>query len=310
MSDTNPMNEHQSDEDLLQWILDERVRRATPRAELERDPASKETLEDLERFIADCRASLADEQVSASTSELERDILAATTREDLRLRGDLRLVGSFVRQSLRSSMLLRVVAASLLLHIAALPVLAFISFLQPKAPETLVTFDGPRDPAALPYAAGVEEPEPIISEPELELDPVALPGAAKLFAQRLAQQGLPNLSEQGTVAPDVVLWGDPLGLVLWVEQQLDDSGANLGAEAPALDFALQHLSELLSLEDTSLRPVTRRLAMSAWLRAQQRGLVQGLGQEFQLDSSRLESGELLRGDAWAELYLEAVRTGE
>lgn len=61
----------------------------------------------------------------ARASDLSQHILAQTTGEDLSWRGDLRLVGRYLRIGWISSPILRVAAASLLFHLVALPVLAY-----------------------------------------------------------------------------------------------------------------------------------------------------------------------------------------
>jgi hypothetical protein len=61
----------------------------------------------------------------ARASDLSQRILSQTTGEDLSWRGDLRLVGRYLRTGLVSSPVLRVAAASLLFHLVALPVLAY-----------------------------------------------------------------------------------------------------------------------------------------------------------------------------------------
>ncbi len=68
---------------------------------------------------------------------LAQRILAQTTREDLTWRGELRLVSSYVWRGIGSSGLLRLAAASLLIHLAALPVLAYFVWFAPPKPINL-----------------------------------------------------------------------------------------------------------------------------------------------------------------------------
>ena len=79
--------------------------------------------QDLERMRSALR--VVDRGQVARASDLSRHILSQTTGEDLSWRGDLRLVGRYLRTGLRASPILRVAAASLLFHLVALPVLAY-----------------------------------------------------------------------------------------------------------------------------------------------------------------------------------------
>ena len=83
--------------------------------------ASPEEVESLRGFIISCREAAG---VHEESSALADRALAASTREDLSWHGDMRVVGRYVRDGLRSSALLRLAAASLLLHLAAIPVVA------------------------------------------------------------------------------------------------------------------------------------------------------------------------------------------
>jgi hypothetical protein len=113
--------------ELLAWLLDPPTRAGRERSELERRPEDARRLAELEGFIARCRA--AGEQLEAFAPGRQRSlverVLARTTREDLSWRGDLRLFGGFVLQRLRTSPALRLAAASLLVHLFALPLLAW-----------------------------------------------------------------------------------------------------------------------------------------------------------------------------------------
>ncbi len=87
---------------------------------------------------------------------LVRRILERTTREDLGLRGEVRLLGAFLRDRLASSALLRLVAASLLLELFALPVVAFL--LRSGEPEQpRLVFEIPREAPDEPFAPEPEE---------------------------------------------------------------------------------------------------------------------------------------------------------
>jgi hypothetical protein len=122
------------------------------------DSARDSDLDDHQSFLVQAKADL--EQVSdgelspVAEGALVGRILNASTREDLSWRGELRLVGSYLHNRLRESVLLRVVAASLVLHLAAIPAVAFwVS----------------RPPAKPPLRFGVELPiEELAEEESLE----------------------------------------------------------------------------------------------------------------------------------------------
>ncbi|MBK8178894.1 MAG: hypothetical protein IPK67_08405 [Planctomycetes bacterium] len=63
---------------------------------------------------------------SSSVERTVRGALASTLGEDLSWRGDWRVVSRFLGERLRTSRVLRLVAASLLLHLLALPVIGFV----------------------------------------------------------------------------------------------------------------------------------------------------------------------------------------
>ena len=101
-------------------------------AELLACPRCVASLAELELFLGHCRSAAesvdAAPDSSGSSGRLAERILARTTREDLGWRGDWRLLRGFVGQRLRSSGVLRFAAASLLVHLLALPVLAWLAF--------------------------------------------------------------------------------------------------------------------------------------------------------------------------------------
>ena len=105
-------------------------------------------LAELKAFVSACREAAA---AGTADSTLADQMLSVAQSEDLSWRGDLRLLGGFVRDGLRSSALLRLAAASLLLHIAAVPVLAFFVFTgEPALPEFRVELGDRELPYALP----------------------------------------------------------------------------------------------------------------------------------------------------------------
>ena len=98
-------------------------------------------------------------------------ILSGTTREDLSWRGELRLMGGYVRERLRSSALLRIVAASLMLHLAAIPVVAFWVVRKAPAPAAIIEFEPGLQASSEPDFP-LEAPIPMSGEPS------QAPGAA------------------------------------------------------------------------------------------------------------------------------------
>lgn len=123
-------------------------------------------------FVDDLRAGgrLDEVQLHSDAARVAEAVLDRTVREDLGWRGDLRLVRGFVRRRLRSSLLLRVAAASLLVHLVALPVLAVYRVItaEPERDGFIVDFEKPGE---LPFAEAPEEtlaPADAVTLPELE----------------------------------------------------------------------------------------------------------------------------------------------
>jgi hypothetical protein len=148
------------DEELLERVLNS----------TEADSAQAYQLnQDLERMRSALR--VVDRGQVARASDLSRHILSQTTGEDLSWRGDLRLVGRYLRTGLRANPILRVAAASLLFHVVAVPVLASWGWAGQSDPLELSfeTYERaypsqpfpeqPRDVAGpLPVGGVVEEP--------------------------------------------------------------------------------------------------------------------------------------------------------
>lgn len=315
------------DEDLVAYLLDgkERPDGGVLGRELKSDDELRERLAGYSDFLASCRAELGDAEHgnsefsadsagkvdSEGLSQLQQAILSQTTREDVSWRGDLRLVGSFLRHRLHASVILRVVAASLLIHIAALPVLAYFGWVQPE-PRTRIGFEFPGE---LPY--GSTEPEllkrlPENSEPfdESALDFLAEPTAAELFQRHLERHGIHDFedsSDERSLAATV--WQDDLGLVLRCEQLLDESDArgtefseNRGRQLSAALSALW--VELQSNETKS--DAWRKLAASSMLRALSAERFPASTELEQRCRSWMGQGAEavghLRGENWQALY--------
>ncbi len=102
------------DEELLERVL--------ARAETGSAQADQLNL-DVQRMRAALRG--VDRGQLGRASDLSQRILSQTTGEDLSWRGDIRLVGRYLRSGLGASPILRLAAASLLFHLVALPVLAY-----------------------------------------------------------------------------------------------------------------------------------------------------------------------------------------
>jgi hypothetical protein len=113
-------------------------------------------------FVQACREAA---NAPVDTAEVAARALAVSTREDLSWRGDMNDISRFVRDRMRSSAVLRLAAASLLLHLAALPVVAlYVLTDKPAVPEfrvevgnRLAPFDS--DPSTEPEA-GLEITDP------------------------------------------------------------------------------------------------------------------------------------------------------
>ena len=149
------------------YALDPGALDARSRADIEADPEDLERAADVRSFVERCRRMLASEAVDGELGLLER-ILARTTREDLSWRGDLRLLGRFVRARLAASRLLRVAAAVLAVHVAGLSVLAYQVLVRAHEPHLNVDFELPARP---PFVEVEEEPQPDLSIPRTLEEP-------------------------------------------------------------------------------------------------------------------------------------------
>lgn len=299
---TNTGGTPRRDEELLAWLLDHDTRRRTTRAELEAEGAEvAERLDEWSSFLQSCRAELAEDASaeSAQAGGLTDRILARTTREDVSWRGDWRLVRGFLGQRLGASIVLRVVAASLLVHIAALPVLAYYTWIAPE-PETFIQFDRPLGAVDLPFGDAEPEPLPVVDEIELPAlpsdDPAALPTAGALYRDRLAAA-----ADGGS---------DPLSRALLAEALLDEAEAG-GGDRERLGAALERLeSEVRGAALDDHRPALRALLASAWLRASANDAVRT--DEILTASCRrwLGQPQALTGARWYAGYLRAADEGD
>jgi hypothetical protein len=246
------------------------------------DPASVAEYEDLTAFIVACR--------EAASVELEDDSLAeralcAANSEDLSWRGDLRLYGGFISDGLRSSALLRLAAASLLVHIAALPVVAFFALTdEPAVPEFRVEV-GQRE---LPYSVNTPSELPVSPLGE----DVAADGIDTLLVENTLRWSRWQLTKSGDPRDgselESPLWLEQRAGVLWGGERHEPSGADYSsfvAAELALDAFLVSGGAFLSVEGTesSLRPLLRLvgdeaepetwLALSSLARAESYGVL-------------------------------------
>lgn len=151
--------------DLLEALLNPGTV-APPRTDARLATSSAE----LESFLDTCRTTFSteDERDLVGTRRLSERILARTTREDLSWRGDLALVGGFLRKRLGESVALRLVAASLLVHLIAAPSLLAYYMLVKPAREVNLSFEMPQ---RAPERVEEEPDRPIVAPP---LDPEGL----------------------------------------------------------------------------------------------------------------------------------------
>jgi len=136
VSDRN--DRHPLEEELLELLLDADPAREERLEALRRDPRTAESAAELEGFLGRCREiCAADERryPPARARALAQGVIDRTTREDLGWRGDLRLLRGFLAERLRSSMVVRVAAASLLVHVVAVPVIAWMALLPDEEPQ-------------------------------------------------------------------------------------------------------------------------------------------------------------------------------
>jgi len=212
-------------------------------------------------------------------------ILARTTREDLSWRGDWELWRRFLAERLTSSNALRWVAASLFVHLLALPFFG-TELLRSRKEPVAIQIELPAVPEeepveflpALPRWDPADGPSPSQIEnalrrgryllsrlpavspppgPELEDAPLEL----RLLAERA--RGLGVGGADGELSPWVreterLDSADPLQLALWAEVLLD-AHCLRGDQAPALAFVL---SRLYRLESEGMSTGAARRALS------------------------------------------------
>lgn len=188
MTAENPATPNWAEEDLLELAL------SGPSGGVEeaRPSLGEETLAEgaaaelgaMREDLARLRSALSDERILERSPDLRRRseglaqrVLERTTREDPSWRGDLILFSRFCRERMRSSMLLRLAAASLVIHLAAAPaVLAYLVLRKPVLEPGFRTGFEPRvespyveDPVEEPPVIRFLAPEEELPVPDLEL---------------------------------------------------------------------------------------------------------------------------------------------
>ena len=142
-------------------------------------PLCAEELASLETLLDDVGQLVAEDAARdvARDERLAQAVFASTTREDLGWRGDWRLIGDFLRTRLAESRVLRVAAASLLAHLVALPVLAYVVLNgAPARAPIFIDFEPPAESLFAPLEA---EPRPEIDVPQVPVDTAPDDGQAE-----------------------------------------------------------------------------------------------------------------------------------
>ena len=191
----------------------------------EADAEDRLAIEDVAGFLTATRRMAAEaRQVHAGAgARVAQAVLRATTRADLTWRGDLRLVGQFLRRRLAQSPPLRAVAALLLMQVLLAPgVLAFLALRPaPVRPEIRLGLELPLDEVGLRDAE--EQLSKALPVPQVE---DRLPGSSvgRRAAEARAVQWLEEIEVAGT---------DPLALALAWRAQLARPRADVGTRPSA-----------------------------------------------------------------------------
>jgi len=264
--------------------------RRTPSGDAERDA-------ELRDFARRARATLRSAPVMTRVREraLVERTLAATTREDLGVRGDWRLVREFAGARWRSSPAVRVAAASLLLHLAALPVLGYYALRRSAPPQPTIgfelpaeqAFDEPLEPAPLPVPAddarfldpdaATLRPDADRVEAELRRTRFALhrrrapevrrsSATATAVSRLLAARSAGILDGDWTALPaPTELAHEPRAVepALWVEAMLDRLALE-GVLLPGARAGLERLEVAETGSDRAIGALHRAAARRAW----------------------------------------------
>ncbi len=301
-------HEHFAPEDLLELALEQSTGRvqtdaasARAHAQARTCPQCSMVLDDLLEDLTSVRSALRgvppiDERRTATLAEAT---IGMTTREDLSWRGDWRALGRLLHSRWKSSAALRIAAACLLLHLAALPVALIVLAVQSRRePSADVAGAAPaRERASSPNGSGpsiefVAAPDPVAStsiasssEAPARSQRVAQArrdlfenGAAKLSAFERQLGCSDELTE--SIARTLIARGRPLGL-----GRLDAMERERSADSALLERA--RCAERLLSDWVASGRVDRRLSASLWQ----------VSAQAPLDSSGPSSGaELMRAD--------------
>lgn len=248
--------------------------------ELRADPTLAGTVAETEAAVTDARAAArraaAADLTSLREGRLVGRILALTTREDLSWRGELRLLRRFVVERLAQSPALRWVAASLVLHLCALPFFG-TELVELLDPRVRLRFEPPVELPAEPQDELAVEDTPPLPDPAGEAggpDPAAIDNAL-----RRARFELSRARAEGRVPPPPAagaLVGVPLEIRLlaarsrgleertWEAWLEDGEGlAAAGAQARALWVeVLLDRHVLTGRRAAVLAPTLNRLALA------------------------------------------------
>jgi len=187
-------------------------------------------------------------------------VLARTTRMDLSWRGDLRLWSDFLRARLKASPALRLVAASLALHLVAAPALAWWILREPPAEPTFTLHV--ELPSELPFVDEL----PATEEPLDELLSLARAREARENERATLRHGLlagaPGLPELDGSPSEPLLAGLAAHLEALRTRRapamLPSAGESLLARALHLELALDRLW-LSGADEDVARPLALEL---------------------------------------------------
>ena len=192
-------------EELLEAVL---------RGESPEGPGAEEQ-ERLRAFVDACR------EVSRDVGEfsaLTERALSMTTHEDLSWRGDLRVLKGFVRDGIRSSFMLRLAAASLLVHLAALPVVAlFMLSENPVVPEFRVEHGRQASPFVDPEEVELEADHGLEIDPSQGIDTLLIENTLRWSRWQLSRLADPRMG----VTDEAPSWLEERATVLWGGELLE-----------------------------------------------------------------------------------------
>lgn len=299
-------------DELLELLLEHGREEAARR--VADDAAARAELDELAGFVELCRSRLAEPH----DARLVAEVLARTTRQDPSWRGDLALVGRFVRDALAASPWMRAAAALLLVPLLGAPLLAWMVWreAQPKGFRTRIEIEQVEPFLPPAQDAPPEEIEfPRVDEafgalfggrPALV---VVQPGEASAAAARaaaassLAAARLPRPSGAGPLAQALALRAE-----VWGSEAPREAPAPFGGPDAALAGALE-VERLLDLWARDGRaPAGLDAALDRLGRDPRAALDVRRVEALALDRARAY-GRVDRA-AWARLAQSGARPGE